>query len=121
MVPPIVQVEPVKPLIHIHEQLPVERTEEPPFRHSVVELDWHCSNVGSEVDEVDLLLWKTKSSRGTTIAAAMIMRIIRRRRRNPHTGRPQQRRGVFTLSSSRAGVERSKGAGHDCIAPGVPT
>jgi hypothetical protein len=42
VVPPTLQVEPVKPLMHMQEQLPPAMIDEPPFLHSVLESDWHC-------------------------------------------------------------------------------
>ena len=113
VVPPTLQVEPVKPLIHIHEQPPPERIDEPPFLHSVLGSDWHCWSWAAEVDVEDFCLWMTRSSMGTTTAAAMTMRIIRRTRRNPQTGRPQQRRRGLWLFSSRGGEVLSKGGGHE--------
>ena len=45
-------------------------------------------------------LWKTRSSRGTTTAAAMIIRSIKRTIMNPQQGKPQHRRFFFALSES---------------------
>jgi hypothetical protein len=87
----IVHVEPVKPLIHIHAQALTLRTELPPFWQAVSGSDWHCWRTESAV-VVDFGLWMTRSSSGTTTAAAMIMRSIKRTIRNPQHGRPQQRR-----------------------------
>lgn len=49
VLPPTVQVGPVKPLIQMHEQFPSESTEEPPFLHSVLTSDWHCCSIAAEV------------------------------------------------------------------------
>jgi hypothetical protein len=122
VVPPILQVEPVKPLMQIHEQVPPDRIDEPPFWHSVVALDWHCCSWTSAAEEVDFCLWTTRSSTGTTTAAAMTIRMIRSTRRKPHIGRPQQRRRDLSSFSSRAAEVLSMGRGHE--APfwrGVPT
>jgi hypothetical protein len=86
-----VQVEPVKPLMHIHAQALTLRTELPPFWQAVSGLDWHCWSTERAVVD-DFGLWMTSSSSGTTTAAAIIMRSIKRTIKNPQHGRPQQRR-----------------------------
>ncbi len=86
-----VQVGPVKPFVQMQAHEPLSKIEVPPFWHAVavpLEQVARAEVVGDEV----LGLWKTRSSKGTTTAAAIITSRIRRTRRNPHTGRPQQRR-----------------------------
>jgi hypothetical protein len=87
-----VQVGPVKPFVQMHAQAPLSNIEVPPFWHAVAVTDEQVARVDAVVVEEVLGLWNTKSSRGTTTAAAIITRRIRRTRRNPQTGRPQQRR-----------------------------
>ena len=87
-----VHVEPVNPLIHRQAQLSEERKVLPPFWQAVVVFCWHVWRGVSLPAVVDFALWTTKSSIGTTTAVAMTIRSIRKRRRNPQHGRPQQRR-----------------------------
>ena len=113
VVPPTMQVGPVKPLIHIHEQPPPESIDEPPFLHSVSAFDWHCCSWAAAVDWAGFFLWITRSSMGTTTAAAMTIRIIRSMIRKPQAGRPQHLRRGLSDFSSRSGEVSSNGAGHD--------
>ena len=93
VVPPIEQVAPVKPLMHIQAHAPLLKNVLPPFWHAVEELVAHaCRGVTVDAAVVDLALWKTRSSSGTTTAAAMTISIISRTSKKPQTGRPQQRR-----------------------------
>lgn len=95
----VVHVEPVKPFVQIHAQEPLSITLVPPFLHAVLALTSHCWTAETVVDFVfDEGLWNTKSSRGTTTAAAMMIRRIKRTRMKPQHGRPQQRR--FFLGDS---------------------
>ncbi len=69
-------------------------------------------------------LWNTRSSRGTTTAAAIMIRSIRSIRKKPQHGRPQQRRrlfGCFLELGTSGPFEPSYGKGHvDIARVGVP-
>jgi hypothetical protein len=87
-----VHVGPVKPLMQMQEHDPLSNIEVPPFWHAVAVVEEQVERADAVgVDEV-LGLWSTRSSRGTTTAAAIIIRRIRRTMRKAQTGRPQQRR-----------------------------
>jgi hypothetical protein len=101
-----VQVGPVKPFVQIQAHDPLSNIEVPPFWHAVAVIEEQVERADAvDVEEV-LGLWNTKSSRGTTTAAAIIIRRIRRTRRKPQTGRPQQRRRLG--SCWRGGESRSR-------------
>jgi hypothetical protein len=87
-----VQVEPVKPFVQMQAHEPLSKIEVPPFWHAVAVTVEQVARAEAADDEDFLGLWKTRSSKGTTTAAAIITRRIRRTRRKPHMGRPQQRR-----------------------------
>lgn len=89
-----VQVEPVKPFVQMQAQAPLSIIEVPPFWQAVEVVDSQVWTAETVVEEL-LGLWKTRSSRGTTTAAAMMIKSIRRTRKNPQHGRPQQRRRFF--------------------------
>lgn len=87
----VVHVEPVKPFVHIHAQEPLSIKELPPFWQAVEAPASHCW-IWDNVDAVLALgLWMTSSSRGTTTAAAIMIKRIKRTSINPQHGRPQQR------------------------------
>jgi hypothetical protein len=92
----MVQVGPVKPFVQMQAQDPLSIIDMPPFWQAVavfVEQFWRAE---AAVVVEDLGLCNTRSSRGTTTAAAMIIRRIKRTRKKPQHGRPQQRRGFFS-------------------------
>ena len=74
------------------------------------------------VDAADLGLWKTRSSSGTTTAAATIIASIKSTRKNPQQGSPQHRRlflGGWDLGS-RGSWPGGYGEGQEDIGRGVP-
>ena len=102
----IVHVGPVKPFVQIQAHEPLSRMEVPPFWHAVAVTEEQVVRADAvEVEEV-LGRWKTRSSRGTTTAAAIITRRIRRTRTKPQIGRPQQRRRLG--GCCRKGESRSR-------------
>jgi hypothetical protein len=102
----IVHVGPVKPFVQIQAHEPLSRMEVPPFWHAVAVTEEQVVRADAvEVEEV-LGRWKTRSSRGTTTAAAIITRRIRRTRTKPQIGRPQQRRRLG--GCCRRGESRSR-------------
>lgn len=88
--PLLVQVEPVKPLVHIQAQDPVTIKGAPPFWHDVDLSAWHCSTADNDA-LWGLGLLMTSSSRGTTTAAAMTINSTNITRIAPQHGSPQQR------------------------------
>jgi hypothetical protein len=94
--PSTVQSEPVKPFTQIQAHAsPVELVVTmfvPPFAHVVVA--WHCeSEVWASDTEVEVFgLLNTRSSRGTTTAAATMRRMTNRSIMKAGRGMPQQRR-----------------------------
>lgn len=93
------QVFPVKPLMQIQAQAPLFRNVLPPFWQAVVESAAHCCS-GVSFVVAGLGLWMTRSSMGTTIAAAIITRRPKRRSRNAQQGIPQQRRLLRVVAVS---------------------
>lgn len=95
------QVEPVKPFMQMQAQFPLLRKVLPPFWQDVTGSVWHCwRGVRVAAAGAALGLLRTRSSRGTTTAAAMMIKRIRRTRKNPQHGSPQQRRPFFFNFSS---------------------
>jgi hypothetical protein len=121
--PVIEQVDPVKPLVHIHAHDPLSINDDPPFWQAVVELASHCW-IADKVVEAALGLRKTKNSRGTTTAAAMIIKSIITTTTNPQHGSPQQRRRFFSLGCEfgpRGPSDSLYGDGQDDTGRGVPS
>ncbi len=121
-----VQVGPVKPFVQMQEQAVLSIIDVPPFWQAVavfVEQAWRA--VVAVVDDEDFGLWNTRSSSGTTTAAAIMIRSIKRTRTKPQHGRPQQRRRFLGCLLRELGslgpFESSDGDGHDDIGRvGVP-
>lgn len=90
----VVQVGPVKPFVQIQAQAPLSIIVEPPFWQAVA-VEASQVSTAERVGDTDLGLLKTRNSRGTTTAAAIIRARIRRTRKKPQQGRPQQRRRCF--------------------------
>ena len=89
--PPTAQVEPVKPFVHMQLQTPDVMEFVPPFRHVRADSQEEIEDA-EVVDEellVDLCLLRTRSSKGTTTAAAMMMRPIRIRKMKQQIDIPQ--------------------------------
>jgi hypothetical protein len=121
--PVMEQVDPVKPLVHMHAHDPLSISDDPPFWQAVVELASHCWTA-DKVVEAALGLRKTKNSRGTTTAAAMIIRSITTTTTNPQHGSPQQRRRLFSLGCEfgpRGPSASLYGDGQDDMGRGVPS
>jgi hypothetical protein len=96
----VVHVAPVNPFVHIQAHDPESIMDVPPFLQAVAGLASHCWRAERVVVDAVFDLWKTRSSRGTTTAAAVIIRRIKRTIMNPQQGKPQQRRFFFGLSES---------------------
>lgn len=90
-----VHVDPVNPLVQIQAQELLSRTEVPPFWQAVEGSAVHFSTSDKVVPVAVLALLKTRSSRGTTIAAATITNRPNKSKRNNQQGIPQHLRPFF--------------------------